>query len=152
MKQAVRIFNHPEFGDVRVVEIDGKIFFVGRDVAVALGYSKPNDAIRIHVPDKYKGVCEIETPGGKQNVVVINEAGLYKLVMRSKLPNAEKFSDWTCEEVLPSIRKTGMYIDPNAPIDPRFLRRMADEIEQRDKKIAELQPQARTQLVHEKAV
>lgn len=143
MTQAVQIFNHAEFGGVRVVEIDGKIFFVGRDVATALGYAKPENALAAHVPDKYKKVTPIQgTLGGTQNMTVITEAGLYKLVMRSKLPNAEKFSDWTCEEVLPSIRKTGMYINPNAPIDPRFLRRMADEIEQRDKKIAELQPKA----------
>ena len=143
MTQAVQIFNNPEFGDVRIVELDGKAFFVGRDVATALGYSNPQKALRDHVPDKYKRTERIVHPlGGEQDTILINEAGLYKLVMRSKLPNAEKFSDWVCEEVLPSIRKTGLYINPNAPINPRFLRRMADEIEQRDKKIAELQPKA----------
>ena len=143
MAQAVQIFNNPEFGDVRIVDKNGEPLFVGRDVAIALGYAKPENALAKHVPDKYKKVTPIQgTLGGTQNMTVINEAGFYKLVMRSKLPNAEKFSDWVCEEVLPSIRKTGLYINPNAPIDPRFLRRMADEIEQRDKKIAELQPKA----------
>ncbi|MBQ4404496.1 MAG: hypothetical protein II857_08805 [Selenomonadaceae bacterium] len=126
MSMEIQIFNHPKFGDVRVVELDGEAFFVGRDVATALGYAKPENALATHVPDKYKKVTPIQgTLGGTQNMTVINEAGLYKLVMRSKLPNAEKFSDWVCEEVVPSIRKQGMYINPNAPIDPRFLRRMA---------------------------
>ena len=110
MSMDIQIFNHPEFGGVRVVELDGEAFFVGRDVAIALGYAKPENALATHVPDKYKKVTPIQgTPGGTQNMTVINEAGLYKLVMRSKLPNAEKFSDWVCEEVLPSIRKHGVY-------------------------------------------
>ena len=147
MTQAVQIFKHPDFGDVRIIEIDGKPFFVGKDVAVALDYSNPRDALAKHVPDKFKRVSQIATPGGEQKMTLISEAGMYKLVMRSKLPNAEKFSDWTCEEVLPSIRKTGMYIDPNAPIDPRFLRRIADEIEQRDKKIESLTGEVTTLTV-----
>ena len=110
MSMEIQIFNHPEFGGVRVVELDGEAFFVGRDVATALGYAKPENALATHVPDKYKKVTPIQgTLGGTQNMTVINEAGLYKLVMRSKLPNAEKFSDWVCEEVLPSIRKHGVY-------------------------------------------
>lgn len=109
MENNVQLFDNPEFGEVRVVTINGEPWLVGKDVAIALGYVKPTDAVRNHVPDKFKGVSEMETPGGKQNVVVINEAGMYKLVMRSKLENAEKFSDWVCEEVLPSIRKTVGY-------------------------------------------
>ena len=88
------IFNNPEFGEVRVIELDGEAFFVGRDVAIALGYANPNDALTKHVPDKFKRVSQIATPSGTQNMTVINEAGMYKLVMRSKLPNAERFSDW----------------------------------------------------------
>lgn len=140
--EQLTVYNNPEFGDVRIVGNDGEPLFVGRDVAIALGYSNPNDALAKHVPDKYKLVSQIAIAGQMRSVTLITEAGLYKLVMRSKLPNAEKFSDWVCEDVIPSIRKQGMYINPNAPIDPRFLRRMADEIEQRDKKIAELQPKA----------
>ena len=105
----LQIFNNPEFGDVRVIMKNGEPWFVGKDVATALGYSNPQKAVRDHVPDKFKGVNEMDTPGGKQNVVVVNEAGMYKLVMRSKLESAEKFSDWVCEEVIPSIRKTGSY-------------------------------------------
>lgn len=144
MGQALQVYNNPEFGDVRIVGNDGEPLFVGKDVAIALGYSNPRKALANHVPDKYKkdGVTIRDSMGREQTPTLITEAGLYKLVMRSKLPNAEKFSDWVCEDVIPSIRKQGMYINPNAPIDPRFLRRMADEIEQRDKKIAELQPKA----------
>lgn len=116
MEQAIQIFNNPDFGSVRAVEVDGEPYFVGKDVAVALKYANPRDALAKHVPDKYKRVSQIATPSGVQNMTLISEAGLYKLVMRSKLPNAEKFSDWACEEVLPSIRKTGMYIDPSKPL------------------------------------
>ena len=143
MTQAVQIFNHPDFGDVRVIELNGEVLFVGKDVAIALGYSNPRKALADHVPDKYKkdGVTIRDSMGREQTPTLITEAGLYKLIMRSKLPNAERFSDWTCEEVLPSIRKTGLYIDPNAPIEPDFLRRIADEIDRRTKKIALLETQ-----------
>ena len=149
MTQAVQIFNNPEFGDVRIVDNNGEVFFVGRDAATALSYSNPNDALAKHVPDKYKRVSRIATPGGEQNMTLINEAGLYKLVMRSKLPSAERFSDWVCEEVLPSIRKTGLYINPAAPINPDLLIKLGNDMKQlqaeRDAaltKVAELTPPA----------
>lgn len=105
----LQIFNNPDFGDVRIVNLDKEPWIVGRDAATALGYSNPNDALAKHVSDKFKLVSQIAIAGQKRNVTLINEAGLYKLIMRSKLPNAEKFSDWCCGEVLPSIRKTGFY-------------------------------------------
>lgn len=147
MTQAVQIFNNPEFGDVRVVELEGEIFFVGRDVAIALGYAKPENALAAHVPSKYKKVTPIQgTLGGTQNMTVINEAGLYKLVMRSKLPNAEKFSDWTCEEVLPSIRKHGVYMTVETAekilYNPDFIIGLAQQVKDANAKIAELQPKA----------
>lgn len=142
----LQIFDNPEFGKVRVVTIDDEPWLVGKDVAEALGYSNPRDALAKHVPDKFKLVSQIATVGQRRNVTLINEAGMYKLVMRSKLPSAEQFSDWVCEDVLVSVRKTGSYINPNADIqqiiNPNFLRRIADELEARDKKIAELQPKA----------
>ena len=110
-------FSNAEFGNVRAMLIEGEPWFVGKDVATALGYKKPADAVRKHVPAKYKGVFKTETPGGKQDVTFIKEAGLYKLVMRSELESAEKFSDWVCEDVLPSIRKTGSY---SVQDDPRW--------------------------------
>ena len=104
------IFNNPEFGTIRTVEINGEIWFVGKDVAVALGYKNPQEAIRTHVDDEDKGVSEILTPGGKQSVPIINESGLYSLVLSSKLPTAKKFQRWVTSEVLPSIRRTGGYV------------------------------------------
>lgn len=123
------IFNNPEFGAIRTVEIDGEPWLVGKDVALALGYKNPQEAIRTHVDDEDKGVSEILTPGGKQNVPVINESGLYALVLSSKLPGAKKFRRWVTAEVLPSIRKTGGY---NVPKDyPSALRALADAEEKR---------------------
>ncbi len=142
----LQIFNNPEFGEVRIVDNNGEIWFVGKDVATALGYTRTADAIREHVPDKFKGVAEIPTPGGKQRAVLINEAGLYKLVIRSKLPNAEKFSDWVCEEVLPSIRKQGVYMTAEAAekvlYNPDFIIGLARQIKDAQAKIAELEPKA----------
>lgn len=146
----LQIFSNAEFGNVRVVIIDGEPYFVGTDVATALGYTNPQKALRDHVPEKFKRTERIVHPqGGAQDTIVISEGGMYKLVMRSRLPNAEKFSDWTCEEVLPSIRKTGVYVNPAAQITPDLLRNIADALEQRDKKItvlsnqvAELTPKA----------
>ncbi len=115
MEQAVTtIFSHPEFGDVRVVNENGEPLFVGKDVAIALGYKEPAKAVRELVPDKFKGVSEMDTPGGRQKVIVITEAGLYKLVFASKLPKAVEFSDWVCEKVVPAIRKTGVYMTTQA--------------------------------------
>ena len=106
-----QVFNHPQFGNLRSVLIDGEPFFIGKDVAAALGYSNTKQAIIDHVPDKFKkeGVTIRDHLGGINSPVLINEAGLYKLVMRSKMPKAEEFSDWACGEVLPSIRKYGFY-------------------------------------------
>ena len=105
----LKVFNNPEFGKVRTVEINGEPWLVGKDVAAALGYQNPQRAIRDHVEDEDKGVTEMVTPGGKQSVPIINESGLYSLVLSSKLPGAKKFRRWVTSEVLPSIRKTGHY-------------------------------------------
>ena len=104
-----QIYEHEQFGKIRVVTIEGEPWAVGNDAAIALGYTNPRDALAKHVPDKFKGVSQITTPYGVQSVTLISEAGLYKLAMRSKLPKAEEFSDWACGEVLPSIRKHGVY-------------------------------------------
>lgn len=77
------IFNNPEFGEIRTVEVNGEPWFVGKDVATALGYKNPQEAVRNHVDDEEKGVSEILTPGGKQTVPVINESGLYSLALSS---------------------------------------------------------------------
>ena len=105
----LKVFNNPEFGKVRTVEINGEPWLVGKDVTAALGYQNPQRAIRDHVDEEDKGVTEMVTPGGKQSVPIINESGLYSLVLSSKLPGAKKFRRWVTSEVLPSIRKTGHY-------------------------------------------
>lgn len=125
-------FRHEQFGEIRTVEIDGEIWFVGKDVAGALGYSNPRKAIRDHVRDKHKRGERIVTPSGMQETTLINEPGLYSLVMRSKLLAAEKFQDWVYEEVLPSIRKTGSYSTVETK-DERWLETRAHGIKSRKK-------------------
>lgn len=103
----LQIFENTEFGKVRTVEVEGKPYFLANDVAVALGYSDAAKAIRVHC----KGVAKLDTPtnGGVQKVAFIPEGDIYRLVMRSKLPGAERFESWVCDEVLPTIRQTGAY-------------------------------------------
>lgn len=105
----VQIFENEEFGEVRTVTIDNEPWFVGKDVAEALGYSNPRKAIGDHVVEEDKGVTKWDTLGGKQDFVIINESGLYALIFGSKLESAKKFKHWVTKEVLPSIRKTGSY-------------------------------------------
>ncbi|MDY4770285.1 MAG: ORF6C domain-containing protein [Lachnospiraceae bacterium] len=106
----LQIFNSGEFGEIRTVEIDGKPYFVGTDVAKALGYNNPRDAVSRHC----KGVVKHDTPtsSGVQLMSYINEGDLYRLIMKSKLPSAEKFEAWVMDEVIPTIRKTGSYQKP----------------------------------------
>lgn len=97
---------NPEFGKIRTVEVNGEPWLVGKDVALALGYSNPRDALAKHVDLEDKGVAKCDTPSGTQEMTIINESGLYSLVLSSKLPGAKKFRRWVTSEVLPSIRKT----------------------------------------------
>lgn len=108
-------FNSEEFGDIRTAEIDGKPYFVGTDVAKALGYNNPRDAVSRHC----KGVVKRDTPtsSGIQSMSYINEGDLYRLIMKSKLPSAEKFESWVMDEVLPTIRKTGSYQKPLTTVE-----------------------------------
>lgn len=108
----LQIFENPEFGAVRTVEIDGEPWLVGKDVAQALGYGEGKslaNAVARHVDPEDKGVTEMMTPGGRQEMTIINESGLYSLVLSSKLPTARKFRHWVTSEVLPSIRRHGLY-------------------------------------------
>lgn len=109
----LRIFNNADFGDVRTVEKDENIWFVGKDVAEALGYARTADAVKAHIDADDKGVCVLPTPGGRQETTIINESGLYSLVLSSKLPSAKAFKRWITSEVIPSIRKTGSYNKPS---------------------------------------
>ena len=109
----LKIFENPEFGKVRTIEIDGEPYFVGKDVAIILGYAKPENALTTHVDrdDTLKqGVTD--NLGRTQNTTLINESGLYSLILSSKLPKAKEFKRWVTSEVLPSLRKTGSYTVP----------------------------------------
>ena len=104
----MEIFKNPEFGSIRTFEQDGKVLFCGLDIVVALGYSNPRDALRRHC----KGVVKRDTltEGGPQQLSFIPEGDVYRLIVHSKLPSAERFERWVFDEVLPSIRKHGAYI------------------------------------------
>ena len=111
MKNKLMIFNNSEFGQVRTVEINNEPWFVGKDVAEALGYAKPENAIAAHVDSEDKTTTLIQGTGSnyKSKAVCINESGLYALILSSKLPTAKAFKHWVTSEVIPSIRKTGSY-------------------------------------------
>lgn len=109
MEKQLLVFNNKEFGEVRVVMIDGTPWFVGMDVAVSLGYKDAFAALKQHVDDEDKLVWQITSAGQKRDATVINESGLYSLIFRSNLPKAREFKHWVTSEVLLSIRKTGSY-------------------------------------------
>lgn len=113
MENNLIAFANPEFGEIRTVVIDGDPWFVGKDIADALGYSNPRKAIGDHVDEEDKGVTECDTLGGVQELTIINESGLYSLIMTSRLQTAKRFKHWVTSEVLPSIRKTGAYFVPS---------------------------------------
>lgn len=109
----LEVFQNQEFGSIRMVEIDGEAWMVGKDVAQALGYKDTVNAIKAHVDDEDKrGGWRITTPSGEQEMTIINESGLYSLVLSSKLPNAKKFRRWVTSEVIPSIKRHGAYMTP----------------------------------------
>ena len=148
--QDVQLFTF-ENQKVRTLTIDDEPYFVAKDVATILGYnSNPAKAIRDHVDDEDKGVNETFTPGGKQKITIINESGLYSLILSSKLPNAKKFKRWVTSEVLPTIRKNGAYLTDQKAIDittnkeglASLLKQAADQLEQKDIQIKKMQPKA----------
>ena len=107
----IQIFKNPQFAEIRVMVKDGEPWFVGKDVAEVLGYSRARNAISVHVAEEDKKDALIQGPlGGTQTMTVINESGLYSLILSSKLPQAKEFKRWVTSEVLPSIRKTGAYL------------------------------------------
>lgn len=138
------IFNNPEFGEIRTVEVNGEPWFVGKDVATALGYGEGKslaNAVANHVDEEDKGVTELMTPGGNQKMVIINESGLYSLVLSSKRPGAKRFKRWITSEVIPSIRKHGAYLTPEtleaAILNPDTMIRLCTALkEEQDKRKA----------------
>ena len=130
------VFENPEFGPIRTVELDGEPWLVGKDVAAALGYSDTSDALKKHVDPEDKLTRRFADSGQNREMYIINESGLYSLVLSSKLPTARKFRRWVTSEVLPSIRKTGGYVA--LPKDyPSALRALADTEEKRLALLAE---------------
>lgn len=150
----VEIFKNPEFGEVRTTMIDGEPWFVGKDVAEALGYARTADAVAAHVDAEDKGVGKIPTPGGEQDVTIINESGLYSLVLSSKLPTAKQFKRWVTHEVIPSIRKHGMYATDGllakATQDPDFLIGLLNNMKDERKK--RLEAESKLNEAHPKIV
>lgn len=142
----IQKFTNDEFGTIRTVEQDGKVMFCGKDVATALGYKRPKDAIAAHC----KGAAihrPLQTEGGMQQVRFITEGDLYRLIASSKLPSAQKFESWVFDEVLPSIRKQGGYMTARADETPeqimaRALMLAKDTMDRQKREIAELRPKA----------
>ncbi|MBQ1295909.1 MAG: phage antirepressor KilAC domain-containing protein [Clostridiales bacterium] len=137
----LQIFDNGEFGQIRAIEIDGKPYFAASDIAEALGYSNPRKAISDHC----KGVTKRDTPtnSGIQSINYIPEGDIYRLIVRSKLPSAERFESWVFDEVIPSIRQTGSYHVPQTYAEA--LRAYADAVEQKERLALEnkaLQPKA----------
>lgn len=108
----LQIFKNEEFGEIRTIEVNNQPWFVGKDVAEILGYERADNAIRSHVDDEDKLMHQISASGQNRNMFIINESGLYSLILSSKLPTAKKFKRWVTHEVLPSIRKNGGYLTP----------------------------------------
>ena len=156
MKNELKTFTNDNFESIRGIEIDGEGWLVGRDVAKALGYKNISDALKKHVDEEDKGVAKCDTLGGIQEMTVINESGFYSLVLGSKLPNAKKFKKWVTSEVLPSIRKHGMYATDELLDNPDLLiqiatklkeerelnKRLQEENEEKNKLIEKQKPKA----------
>lgn len=139
-----------EGNEVRTLKVDDEPRFVAKDVAKILGYSRTADAVRTHVDPEDIGVGEIQTPGGKQKLKIINESGLYSLILSSKIPSAKKFKHWVTSEVLPAIRKHGAYMTDAKAFDvvhnknglADLLQQAADQLKQKDIQIEEMKPKA----------
>lgn len=142
----LQIFKNPEFGQVRTIEINGKPYFMASDVAQALGYAKPHNAVAQHCRSTLKqGIATKQ--GNMVEAVFIPESDLYRLIIKSKLPSAEKFEAWVMEKVLPSIRKTGGYIAgqenmSDAELMAKALLVAQRQIEERNAQIQQMQPKA----------
>lgn len=143
----LQIFNNEEFGEIRTVTIDGEPWFVGKDIATILGYADPRSTVSKKVDAEDKGVAKMDTPSGTQEMTIINESGMYSLVIGSKLESAKRFKHWVTSEVLPSIRKNGGYIAGQEELTDEELLAKAllvaqNKIAERDRQIADMQPKA----------
>ena len=145
----LQIFNSPEFGAIRTIEKDGEPWFVGKDVAAALGYTDLNKAIMMHVDEEDKLNDKMASSLGQRGGWFINESGLYSLVLSSKLPNAKKFKRWVTNEVIPSIRKHGAYMTPETLekvlLSPDTLMQLAQNLKDEQEKRKALEQQIESQ-------
>lgn len=151
----LQIFENSDFGQIRTLEQDGQTWFVGKDVATALGYERADNAIRNHVDEEDKLMHQISASGQNRSMTVINESGLYSLVLSSKLPTAKQFKRWITNEVLPSIRKSGGYIVGQNTLTPEQLMAQALMVAQktlaeRDNQISALK--AENKVMAQKAI
>ena len=144
MNTNIQIFTNDIFGEIRTCQVNNQIMFVGKDVATALGYTNTLKAIRDHVDSEDKGVNEMVTPGGIQKVVIINESGLYSLILSSKLPQAKAFKRWVTSEVLPAIRQTGKY-----ELTSQQLRLLGEKAEYYDEVLQSVDCSTTTQIAKE---
>lgn len=126
----IQIFNNEQFGQVRVITKDGEPWFVGKDVAEILGYKDTDYAIRAHVDEEDKLIRGFTGSGQNRNMICINESGLYSLILSSKLPGAKQFKKWVTSDVLPSIRKHGMYATDELINNPDLLIAAATKIKE----------------------
>lgn len=134
MNEIMKVFNSAEFGPIRTAKINNDIYFVGKDVADALGYVDTNKAVSMHVDDEDKKLNDKTSPSfGQRGATLINESGLYSLVLSSKLDGAKRFKRWVTSEVLPALRKTGSYSMNIPQTLPEALRAYADEVEQHNR-------------------
>lgn len=144
----IQIFSNEQFGQVRVITKDGEPLFVAKDITDILGYSNTSDAIKKHVDDEEKDIAKCDTLGGSQNLLCVNESGLYSLVFGSKLPTAKKFKKWVTSDVLPSIRKHGMYATDELINNPDLLIAAATKIKEERQARLEAEKQ-RDKLIHQ---
>ena len=134
MNEIIEVFNNAEFGSIRTAKINNDIYFVGKDVADALGYVDTNKAVSMHVDDEDKKLNDKTSPSfGQRGATLINESGLYSLVLSSKLESAKRFKRWITADVLPALRRTGNYSLNIPQTLPEALRAYADEVEQHNK-------------------
>ena len=140
----IKAFNSLEFGQIRTTSIDGEPWFVGKDIAAALGYKNISDALIKHVDMEDKGVAKCDTLGGNQEMTVINESGMYSLVLSSRLDSAKKFKRWVTNDILPSIRKHGMYATDELINNPDLLIQVATQLKDERSKRQELELREQT--------
>lgn len=145
LSENIKIFNNAEFGEIRVMLIDDDPWFVGKDIAAALGYKDTVNALKAHVNEQDKTGWRITTQFGEKETTIINESGLYSLIFSSKLESAQRFKHWVTHEVLPSIRKHGMYMTDNlletAIANPDFVIGLIQNMKAEKEKSAALQMQ-----------